>query len=149
MYTEAILGNAIVPASNAFLTAASLTSVAGWASFYCLESVKVIRIMGIVTTALVADTAVPVVTFYKRITQGSDTGAVSIGTLTFPDSTAAGKVVYKNVEGTKLTIGDELYIKVTTAATSAGSVAGAAFLGFKCCDVSEDPLNAAKAILSA
>jgi hypothetical protein len=86
MYTEEYLAQAIIPQSNAYLTACSLTSTSTYMRYFIADSIKLTRLLGFVSTALVADTAVPVVTFYQRVTVGSDSGAVTIGTLTFPGS---------------------------------------------------------------
>lgn len=149
MYTEEYLAQAIIPQSNAYLTACSLTGTSTYMRYFIADSIKITRLLGFVAVALVADTAVPVVTFYQRVTVGSDSGAVTIGTLTFPDLTAIGKVLYKNVESASLLAGQELCIKVTTAATSGGTVAGTAFLGFKAMLRPEDPASMSNMIASA
>lgn len=59
-----------------------------------------------VTTA--SDTSDATITVTRRITPGSDTGAVAVATLTLPTGTAAGKILYKLITPQKANAGDEL-----------------------------------------
>ncbi len=52
------------------------------------------RITAVVDVVL--DTAASICTVSKRVLLGSDVGAVTLGTITIPTLTAAGKVVYKD-----------------------------------------------------
>lgn len=150
MYGEEFLDKCLVPSSNAFLTAVNLASATGdYGLIYVGEEVVITRIMCIVTTALVADTAVPVLTFYARPTIGSTTGQVTIGTLSFPDLTAAGKIVYKNVESAKIPQGYTIAVNRSTQATSSSTAAGAGFVMIKGFQNVEDPRNISLMIASA
>lgn len=60
----------------------------------------------LVTTAVDTDGATITVT--RRITPGSDTGAVAVATLTLPNLTVAGKILYKLITPQLANAGDEL-----------------------------------------
>lgn len=141
MYTEEYLGGAIVPQSSAYLTAASLTSTSTYSRYLIMDSIKLTRLLAYVSTTIAANLTLPVLTIYQRPAFGSTVGEVAIGTLTIPNLTAAGKVLYKNVESVSLVAGQELVCKVTTAATDSVSAAGAAFVGFKAILRAEDPTD--------
>jgi hypothetical protein len=87
---------------------------------------KVRQIGFVVTTAVVGPTTAPVVEFNRRPTAGSAAGEVVVGTLTIPDGTAAGKVLYKNVTPVLISQGEGLAAEVITAATG-GTPAGVGF----------------------
>ena len=142
-YSEEFISPAVVPTS-APSSAQSLASVADMLVFNIGESLKLTRIMVEVSTAVVS-TAPAVVTVYQRPTYGSTAGQIAIGTLSIPGGTAAGKILYKNVESVKLVPGQQLAFACTTAATSSG----AGLSMFKGFIVSEVPSNVANMIASA
>lgn len=143
------MNTALKPLTTATIAGISLTSTGITARFICTKQCKINRIMAFVTTALVADTATPVITVRKRPTPGSATGQTTVGTITVPDLTAIGKVLYKDVNPVEIDPGQELCFDVTTAATSAGSVAGASYMDFEGQDDPETPANEANMIKSA
>jgi hypothetical protein len=76
----------------------------------------------ILTAAITGSDAI--VELRKRITPGSDTGAVAVTTITLPlTGTAIGQVYYKRGLNVSLQPGDELIMVVTDTAT-AGTVYG-------------------------
>lgn len=69
----------------------------------------------------VGATTDPIVTVKKRVTPLTDTGAVTLGTLTWPVATPIGTVVYKAINPpVKLSPGEELVFDVTTATATSG-----------------------------
>ena len=140
MYSEEFISGAIVPKSNASLTAYSASAAAAdYASWAVMEQVQLTRIMLFVTTAIVGTTTAPVVAFYARPTPGSSSGQILLGKLTLPSGTAAGVVVYKEIESVKIPPGYDLAVVGDTQAV--GSAAGAGFAGFKGFVNAEDPRN--------
>lgn len=103
----------------------AVTSTGVYGSKLCFQQVKINRIAVIVTTAVVADLGAPVITFRKRPTPGSSSGQSVVGTITVPDLAVVGSVYYKEINPVELDPGQELAYDVSTAATSAGSAAGA------------------------
>lgn len=71
--------------------------------------------------AVVGTTTAPTVIFTKRPTPNSATGEVAIGTLTIPDGTAVGAVIYKDIDPVSFAVGDTLEISHTVGV---GSPAG-------------------------
>lgn len=149
MYSEEYIGGAIVPKSNASLTAASLVSAAVYASWAVMEQIQLTRIMLVVSTQTLTGLVAPVVTFWARPTPASSSGEVSLGTLTIPSGSTVGQVIYKDIESIKIPPGYDLCVEVTTAGTDGGSAAGAGFVGFKGFSNPEDPRNVAKMVKSA
>lgn len=98
------------------------------------SQIKVKRLMCMVTTAVVSSGAV-VVNFKRYPTYGSSAGAVSLGTISIPAATAAGKVVYKDITPALCYPGDQIVFEITTAAAGGGA-AGNAFYAI---EVSANP----------
>jgi len=116
--------------SNAFLTGANLAATAAdWAEIHCHHPVQVRRITFGVTTAVTAGTTAPTVTVYRRPTAGSNSGQVLLGTLTIPNGTAAGSVVYKELESVRIKAGEGLAFRVNVQAVDGGTAAGIGFPG--------------------
>lgn len=93
-------------------------------SVFWAPGIKAFRLQGVaavVTTTL--DTAAAVLTITKRVTAGSNTNEVTIDTLTVPNTTAAGKVVYLKDLDTIIEPGEEIEI-----AGDGGSTAGVAHI---------------------
>lgn len=131
MYPSKQASNAIVRASNAHDTAENLAATAAdYGTFYVCRPIKVTAFYFFVTTTLAADTLVPQVALTRRITVGSDTGAVVMSTMGIPDLTAAGKVVYEKFEPVLCYPGDTILLDHTVQCTSAATAAGAGFYGF-------------------
>jgi hypothetical protein len=101
------------------------------------------QLWAIITTV----TAVQVITltWKYRPTPGSDTNAVTVGTLNIPIATAVGKVVYKNLTSqVKMAAGGELIISAAGA-----SATGSATVGFSGYPSGESGPNNPNAIASA
>lgn len=84
------------------------------------KPITLLRVGALVSTVL-AGTA-GVVKFDRRITTGSDTGRGDgdLGVLTTPDTTAAGKVIYKDV-AVDLNPGDQIMPEITTGQGTSGA----------------------------
>jgi len=79
-------------------------------------------------TITVAADAAETLTFHKRPTPGSTTGASTIGVLTIPDTTAAGKQLYKKVTPVKVLPGQEIALE--TAGNSTNLVAACGIVAY-------------------
>lgn len=83
------------------------------------------RVKITVATNYDTQTAAAVISLDRRITYGSETGRVELGTVTIPDATAAGIQVYStDFTVTQLDRGDQLVVEVKTAGTGGMSIAG-------------------------
>lgn len=136
-YSEGIFHLANVASGSPSL----LTSAADISSIAIMEAIQVRRLMLYVTTAPTVTASV--VTFYKRSAVGVTGGQVAIGTLTIPVGTAAGSVVYKNIDSVNFSQGSCLAAVVSTAST-----AGAGLVGVGAYQNAEDPQNVAACKLS-
>lgn len=106
----------LVATNSAIINAAgSVFWAPGYHSFH-LQAVA-----AVVTTTL--DTADAVLTITRRVTAGSNTNEVTIDTLTVPNTTAAGQVVYVDGLDTIIAPGEEIEI-----AGDGGSTAGVAHI---------------------
>jgi len=112
--------------------------------FVLSDSAKVTRCIAMVSTALVSTGAV-VLSFYQRPTHGSTSGEVLIATLTVPAATAVGSSLYKDVAGVTVQAGQEVVVKVVTAATTSGKC----ILNFVGDEAPEIAANLSKLTLSA
>jgi hypothetical protein len=88
------------------------------------------------------------VTVRARPVVGSAAGQVTLGTLSIPGGTAAGKVVYKDLNQQAIQPGGSLVFEVTTAAAGGGA-AGAGLCGFIAQEDPEYPVNESSMIASA
>jgi len=148
MYTEEQLPMAVVQVGAGaadVLTAAAVHS----SSYVVLEQCKISRFLALVTTEIANDSAAAVVTMKQRILYGSSSGEVDLTTITFPDGTAAGKVLYSDFEAVQLNPGDEVVFEVTTAGTDGSSAAGGAIYGALCFHDPETPANQTDMVESA
>lgn len=149
-YDAQILSSQLMWRSNAFLTGANLAATAAdWAEIHCHHPVMVKRITFGVTTAVTAGLVVPTVTVYRRPTAGSNSSQVLLGTLTIANGTAAGSVVYKELESVRIKAGEGLAFRVNVQATDGGTAAGIGFPGAIILADPEAPLNQALMIASA
>lgn len=131
-YSEESLRGAIVPAGTAVLAADTISAAAAVHGEYLIgKRVKIKRLMFIVTTAVAADTTAPVVEFNRRPTPGSSSGEVQLGQLTIPDGTAAGKILYKDIDPVSLEAGDALALEHVTQAVDGSAAAGAGYYMFE------------------
>ena len=76
------------------------------------------RVGLLVTVAFDYDTLVTegVVTFFRRITYGSNTGRVTLGTVRLINATAAGRILYRDINDVFANVGDQIVAAITTAA---------------------------------
>jgi len=109
----------------------------------CILRRVTVRRCGVMITVAGTTTA-PVVTFRKRVTPGTNTGATTIGTITAGSATAAAGTAYY-LDGLNVTtdLGDELYASVTTAGGGSLALDATVFVE----DVPEDPRNASTVTL--
>ena len=127
-----------------------LTSAAVHSQSYVAMEQTVLRAAyALVTTAVAADLTAPVIAIKRRPTYGSTTGEETIDTITIPDGTAAGKVMYVNFEPVQVQAGDQIVFEITTAATDSGSAAGAAVYGLRTSVDEEEEANESDKIASA
>ena len=88
-------------------------SSADHGEYVCIKPCRIKRIGFIMTGEVAGGTSVaPTVVFTKRPTPLSATAESAIGTLTIPDATAVGKVVYKDVD-VALAVGDSVELAHT------------------------------------
>lgn len=82
-----------------------------------------------VTTAINYNTptALAVVSLFKRVTFGSDTGRVLIGRFAIPDAQAVGRTIFIDIGSADATVlaGEQLVVAVTTQGAGGGGIAGA------------------------
>lgn len=114
---------------------------AGWATAIAVEAAagnitgglwspgtptQVTRLLVLVTVAFSynVQTAEGVVSFFKRVTYGSDTGRVLLGTVRLIDGTAAGVRLYKDINAHLVFPGQQIVAAITVAATGGGAIAG-------------------------
>lgn len=89
------------------------------------HNIVITAIMALVTEIIANDTAAAVVTFKKRPTPGSATAESTIDTITFPDGTAVGKVLYaRPATPVSIAPGESLCIDHTTQGTDGSSSSG-------------------------
>lgn len=148
MYTDK-LSNAFIPVGTTPLGVEDLTATAAvHGEYLCVRACSVNRIMFNVSTLTVSTSTPHVVRFSKRVLQGSDTGAVVLGSLTIPDATAVGKVLYKDITKVQFAVGDTLKLENLTVGTG-GSIAGQGYYAYEAFDDPETPGNMSDMIASA
>jgi hypothetical protein len=141
--------NYFIPAGSAALDVETLSATAAvHGQQLCKQRCVVRRLKFIVTTAVVATSTAPVVDFKLRSAPGVTAGQVSIGSLTIPNGTAAGTVVYKDIEPVVVEVGQAIALDHTVQ-TVGGTVAGAGFYAMEAMDSPEVPVNEAKMLASA
>ncbi len=149
-YDKKIHTLALLPRSNAMLTAANLAATAAdWAEVQVLTPILVNRLLFSVTTTATAGLVAGAVTYYRRPTAGSNSGQVLLGTVTVANATAAGKVVYKDIESVRLNVGEGLAFRVNVQCTDNGTAAGAGFAGVEAVENAEVPANMTQMVASA
>lgn len=147
MYSHKSQLGSLVPNGSGVLAADVLTATGVHGEHIALGHVALDRLLLCVTTSVVSTGAV-VVQFKKRSAPGVSAGEVVLGSLSIPAGTAAGKVLYKNINEAELQVGEALAIEVTTAAAGGGA-AGGCIYGFELQDSPEDPRNEPNMIASA
>lgn len=145
-YPQEIVPLAIVRNSNAFDTAQSITAAAGvYGSYSVLYPIMVQKFMFRISTA-VLDLTSSVVALQK-VTVADVTSELT--TITVPNGTGAGKVLYKDFAPVKLGVGDKLQFKLKTQGALGGTPAGAGFYGVLASLQPEIFTNETNAIVSA
>lgn len=146
-YPQEIFSGAIEGlAGTAFSTAQNFTAAANvWGSCIAHYPFMVQRFTLRISTA-VSDLTSSVVALQK-VTVGNVTA--ELGTITIPNGTGAGKMLYANVSPTKIGVGDKLQFKLKTQGGLGGTPAGAGFIGFFASLQPEDLTNETNAIVSA
>jgi len=142
--------NYFIPKSASRLTAEDLTaSAAVYDGMICTRACRVSRLMFVVTTLVATDTIKAAVEFNRRPTIASSAAEVLMGTLTIPDTSAVGTVVYKDIDPVEFAPGEELSFEHSVAGTDGSSAAGAGFYSFEIEDSPEEPLNQTNMVASA
>jgi hypothetical protein len=134
MYTQEINVGAVVPAGSGVIGVDDLDAAAAvHGEWLVMKSCVIKRLMFFVTEAVVADTTPPQVRFSKRVLQGSDSGAVVLGSLIIPHGTAVGKILYKDIDPVLLSPGDTIKLENTVQTVDAGSSTetGQGYYGFE------------------
>lgn len=122
-------------------------SSADHGEFVCIKNCQVKRLGFVVTGEIVAGTsAAPTVVFTKRPTPLSATSEAVVETLTIPDTTAVGKVLYLDINPVEFAVGDSMEIAHTVGT---GSPTGMGHAFFLCMDCPEVPANNSDMVLSA
>ena len=104
-------------------------SAAVHGEYVCVKRCKLKRFMFVVSVLVAADTTAPVVEANRRPTLGSSSGEVLIDQITIPDATAAGTVMYVDVDPVTFEVGDGLAFEHVTQAADAGTAAGDGYYG--------------------
>lgn len=94
--------------------------------FDVYEPITVVEFRVAITVLINYDTlsAAAVVALDHRVTYGSDTGRVALGSVTIPDAAPAGEQIYVDLTPTNIERGDQLVVEVTTQGAGGGSIAG-------------------------
>lgn len=107
--------------------------------FVCTVPCTVRRAFATVVLATVSTSTVPVITLKKYTAPGAGGTATTVGTLSVPDASAVGKVLYKDNLSTSFAVGDVLQLSWTLG--TGGSVAGEAVVTAECEYNPEVPAN--------
>lgn len=124
-------GETLKRKSNAVDTAINLAAAAAsYAGYGVMYPICLRRLYFMVTTQVTAGLTAPIVNFQYHPTYASATGAVTLGTLSIPNGTTVGSVVYKDIsDSTRLIAGSELSLYGQVAAVDSGTAAGAGWFG--------------------
>jgi len=115
--------------------------------YVCFRPCSVSQVAFALTGELAGGTSVaPTVIFKKRPTPLSATAESALGTLTIPDATAVGKVVYKNITPVDFAVGDSVEISWTIGT---GTPTGIGVAYFVCDYDPEEPGNNSDMVASA
>ncbi len=143
MSYERSYGQHVIPNGSGVLAADDLSAAAVHGEYVCIKKFDIKALKAPVTTLL--DTAAAAqVTFYKRSAPGVTASQVTLGVLSFPNATAVGKVMYKEITPVEVLPGQALAFEVTVAADTAGG----ALYGFDYEDSPEEPANISSMVLS-
>lgn len=141
---------AVIPSTtSAHLSPLSLTAAATtYARWLCNRSIMLKQFLFHVTTATTTATAA-VIRIKKHLSYGVSAGQVSIATITIPNSSSVGSVLYKNFSPVQFAPGDEICIDVVNAGTDPGTANGAGFPSFQFDLEPESEANASDMTASA
>lgn len=149
-YDKLALERALTLGSGTITTAANLAATAAdWVVFNVGHPILLRRIQMFIKTAVTAGNTAPIVTVYSRPTTASSSGQVSLGAITIPNGTAAGSVIYKELDSVRVSAGYDLCLSVTTKAGDSGTAAGDGFIQFVYEADPEAPANQTKMTASA
>lgn len=150
MYSDKARSHAILRKSNAHDTAENLAAAAAvYGGYLVCKPIKVTGFYFYVTLAIDATTTAPVVEVNRRPTYNSSSGELQMASMTIPDATAAGKVVYKEIEPYLCYPGDEISFEHVTQAADPGTAAGTGFYGIDYEVVSESLANLSNLVASS
>ncbi len=114
--------------------------------YVCMNRCTLQRAMFVLTGETAGGSATaPTVIFKKRPTPLSATGETTVSTLTIPDGTAVGKVLYNEVD-VDFDVGDSLEISHTVGVTGPTGMGHATAY---CTERPEDPRSEADMVLSS
>lgn len=152
MYNVSV-GQSFIPIGAAVATAPlGIEDVGATAAvhgeYLCVKQCVINRIMFQVQTIIAATTTPPQVRFSKRLTSSSDTGAVVLGSLIIPDTTAAGKMMYKDIKPVVFQPGQILKLENTVQAVGGGA-SGTGYYAFEAQEDPEDRKEETNFVLSA
>jgi len=120
-YGEELLEGSLIPLGSSVLDADDLSAAAVHGEYLALQRVSVKRLMFYVSVVTVGASTVE---FNRRPLAGSAAGEVAIGSLIIPAATAAGSILYKDIDPVEFQAGDGLSFEVTAAATSGNGLYG-------------------------
>lgn len=151
-YPEMVaLSHSIARKSNFADTGMNLAAAAAsYGGYYVMRPVSLKRVMMFISTQVTAGTTAPAFAVYSAPTVGSTSGATSLVTLTIPNGTTAGAVVYKDLsDSTRVNAGNELLIYHSVAAADSGTAAGVGFVGLLFEDSPDADANQSALVKSA
>lgn len=116
-------------ADAGFATAIALEAPTGnlAGGLWTVQSPLVVKRLGLlVTVAFNYDTQTTegVVTFFRRVTYGSDVGRVALGAIRLLNGTAAGQILYRSINDVKVNVGEQILAAITTQAVGGAGIAG-------------------------
>jgi hypothetical protein len=119
--------------------------------YLCVKPCVIKRLMFNISEAVLAATTAPQVRFSKRVLQGSDTGAVVLGSLTLPSGAAVGEVYYKDIDPVQFQVGDTLKVEntVQTVDPGSGTETGQGYYAFEADESPEEAVENSEMIESA
>lgn len=149
MYSEEGLLGCVMPVGTAPLAEEDFSAAAAvQGEWLILKRCTIKRITFYVTATIAATTTAPVVTFRRRLAYAVSSGQSTIGTLTMPDTTAVGKILYKDVTPVTFNVGDTITLDNTQASVGGGA-SGKGIYGFEIDPAPEYKLNEGDMVLSA
>lgn len=114
-YVNEQLGLLLQPKGTGVLAEDDLSAAAVHGEMLVGDRVSVSRLLFLVSTVTVGEATL---TYKRRPTPGSAVDEVTLGTITVPAATAAGKLMYKNIDPVIVNAGESITYEVTSAATS-------------------------------